>query len=1369
MTNQQHLETPVAPGDRHEAVAVVGLSCRLPGADGPAAFWDLLSNGRDALRDLPDDRWRTAVGDSSAPRDATGMRRGGFLDRVDTFDAAFFGISPREAVTTDPQQRLVLELAWEALEDAGVLPGSLRGSRTAVFVGALRDDYAALLYRDGERSITQHTMAGVSRAVIANRVSYHLGLHGPSLTVDSAQSSSLVAVHLACESLRSGESDAALVAGVHLNLLAESAVTTERFGGLSPDGTSYTFDARANGFVRGEGGGAVVLKPLDHALRDGDHVYGVIRGSAVNNDGATPGLTVPGRASQETVLREAYARAGVDPAAVQYVELHGTGTPVGDPVEAAALGAVLGSGRPAGQPLRVGSAKTNVGHLEGAAGIVGLIKALLALRHRRLPASLNFRTENPDIPLRRLGLAVQTGPSDWPDPEGPLLAGVSSFGMGGTNAHVVLTGHRADDPAPRPDSDDARAVIPWVLSARSGAALRAQAERLHAAVRAEEEPHPDDVGLTLAAHRTVFDHRAVVLGDSRAALLDQLASLAGDMPAPGTVTGVRRPGGTALLFTGQGAQRIGMGRELRRAFPVFAEAFDEVCAHLDPLLDRPLGEVVETGEGLVETGFTQPALFAVEVALYRLVTSLGVVPDQVAGHSVGEISAAHVAGVLSLADAARLVAARGRLMQELPPGGVMAAVRATEDEVLPLLAEEPSAAVAAINGPLSTVISGEAEAVERMVSRLCAQGRSTRRLTVSHAFHSPLMNPMLDAFREVVATLTFREPVLPAVSTVTGKAVAPGQWTSPEYWVDQVNHPVRFMDAVRTLEDAGVTALLEIGPDAVCSAMAAECVRDTHSTVSVAALRSGRDEPRTLLSALAAVFVRGTDVDWAAVYAGRGARRVPLPTYAFQREPYWITGTPRGEHLPPADAVPAEISAEAPRPPVGTATDLDALVTAHIAAVLEYSDDRRVEPHTSFKELGFDSMMSVELRDALSADTGLRLPSGLLFDRPTPAALVDHLRTLTEGTDTVAEETVRRASAEQEPVAIIGMACRFPGGVVSPEDLWRLVADGTDAISGFPADRGWDEDLYDSDPSSNGRSSVREGGFLHDAGRFDNAFFGISPREALAMDPQQRLLLETAWEVVERAGLDAHTLSGSRTGVFVGATALDYGPRMHDAPTSVEGHVLTGTTPSVMSGRIAYQLGLVGPAVTVDTACSSSLTALHLAVRSLRSGETSLALAGGATVMSAPGMFVEFSRQRGLAADGRSKSFAATADGTSWAEGVGLLLVERLSDARRNGHPVLAVIRGTAVNQDGASNGLTAPSGPSQQRVIRDALADAGLAPADVDALEAHGTGTRLGDPIEAESVIATYGQGRERPLFLGSLKSNIGHAQAAAGVGGVI
>ncbi|MEE1728059.1 type I polyketide synthase [Streptomyces sp. BE282] len=1395
MTNQSHFPRATERGGHEGPIAVVGVSCRLPGAAGPAAFWELLSTGSDAITGVPEGRWRAASGAEAPEGTEPGMRRGGFLDSVDTFDAAFFGISPREAVAMDPQQRLVLELAWEALEDAAVRPAALRGSRTAVFVGTLRDDYAALLYQYGDRAITQHSMAGTNRGVIANRVSYHLGLHGPSLTVDSAQSSSLVAVHLACESLRAGECDTAIAAGVNLNILAEGAVTEERFGGLSPDGTTYAFDARANGFVRGEGGAVVVLKPLARAVADGDRIYGVVRGSAVNNDGATPGLTVPGQSSQERVLREAYAKAGVDPAAVQYVELHGTGTPVGDPVEAAALGAVLGAGRPARAPLRVGSAKTNVGHLEGAAGIVGLLKALLALRHRWLPASLNFASPGPRIPLAELGLDVQRELTEWPAPERELVAGVSSFGMGGTNAHVVLSegpAGRADGASDDPSSDAgslagdaasdaadrAAGPVPLVLSGRSEQALRAQAGALHGLLAREDAPDPADMGWSLATTRTVFEHRAVVLtgaGDGAGAVSAPaaLAALAEGAVSADVVTGAPAPGRLAFVFTGQGAQRTGMGLELYEAHPAFAAAFDAVCAELDPLLDRPLREVIASGDGLDETGFTQPALFAVEVALYRLVESWGVVPELVAGHSIGEIAAAHVAGVLDLGDAARLVAARGRLMQQLPPGGAMVAVEATEAEVAAELREviaslpahDGLVGIGAVNGPRSVVVSGAEEAVLAVAGRLREQGRRTKRLPVSHAFHSPLMEPALDAFRAVVDGLTLRAPGIDAVSSVTGEAVT-GAWSEPGYWVDQIRRPVRFLDTVRALEDAGATTLLELGPDGVCSAMADDCVRDAGAVVAVPALRRGRPEPRTLLAALATVFARGADVDWAAVQEGRGGRRVELPTYAFQRERYWISGTARTAE---PESVPEPVAPQ--RSGAGTGADVGTLVGRLAAAVLEYPPGRPVPPHTPFKELGFDSLMSVELRGRLSEATGLRLPTGLLFDHPTPAALTAHLEAALTGTDPTAEAAPAAADGSDEPIAIIGMACRYPGGVTSPEDLWRLVADGTDAVSGFPTDRGWDSDLYDSDPGRSGHSTVREGGFLADAARFDNAFFGISPREALAMDPQQRLLLETAWEAVERAGLDADELRGSRTGVFVGATTLDYGPRMQDAPDSVEGHLLTGTTPSVMSGRIAYQLGLVGPAVTVDTACSSSLTALHLAVRSLRSGESSFAIAGGATVMSSPGMFVEFSRQRGLAGDGRSKSFAASADGTSWAEGVGLLVVERLSDARRNGHRVLAVVRGTAINQDGASNGLTAPNGPAQQQVIRRALADAGLATADVDAVEAHGTGTKLGDPIEAEALLATYGQhrGKRAPVLLGSLKSNIGHAQAAAGVGGVI
>ncbi|MGV9943558.1 type I polyketide synthase, partial [Streptomyces sp. NPDC003401] len=1396
-----------ATGERAEPIAVIGMSCRLPGADSPTAFWDLLTRGADAITPVPEGRW-------GPDGRSLGAGRGGFLDAVDAFDAPFFGISPREAAAMDPQQRLVLELAWETLEDAGVVPASLRGSRTAVFVGALRDDYTSLLYLHGAEAVTQHTMTGVNRGVIANRVSYHLGLHGPSMTVDSAQSSSLVAVHLACESLRAGEADGALVAGVNLNLLAENVVTESRFGALSPDGTTYAFDARANGFVPGEGGGMVLLKPLSRARADGDRIYGVVRSSAVNSDGATDGLTVPSPAAQEAVLREAYERAGIAPDEVQYVELHGTGTPVGDPLEAAALGAALGRGRTARTALRVGSVKTNIGHLEGAAGIAGLIKTLLSLHHRRLPASLHFETPNPRIVPEELGIAVQREATAWPDEDRELVAGVSSFGMGGTNAHVVVseapaeapaeaptgtaaapeagTGTPAGSGAPAPAGPGAPAAavpLPWIVTGHDEDALRAQAARLRAFAAERPDRPAEDTGRALATTRTFLGHRAVVVADGRDALLAGLDALAGGVPAATVVSGVVRPGRSAFLFTGQGAQRAGMGQELYAAFPAYASAFDEVAAHLDPLLPRPLAELIADDTALHETGATQPALFAVEVALFRLLESWGLRPDLLAGHSIGELAAAHVAGVFSLADAARLVAARALLMQALPTGGAMTAVEATEAEVLPLLADrEGTLAVAAVNGPRSVVLSGDADAAAEVAAVLREQGRRTKRLTVSHAFHSPHMDPMLAEFRAVAASLDYAEPVIPVVSTVTGEPVTAGQFTSPDYWVEQVRRPVRFLDAVRALEGAGVRTFLELGPEGVLSALVEDCAADADAVAAVPLLRAGRSEPPTALTALATAFTRGAEPDWSALYGGRPARHVELPTYAFQRRSHWLDGARtaadplRQAPLPEADA-PAAVPAAAPRGELGRRlAALDAaerrravedLLHPHIAAVLEYEPGRRVPDHTPFRDLGFSSLMATELRGTLARATGLKLPGGLLFDHPTPHALAGFVEAelLGEAAADGPAAGGTAAGADGEPIAVVAMACRYPGGVASPEDLWRLVARGGDAVTGFPDDRGWPEDLYDPDPDRPGHSSVRHGGFLHDAGDFDAAFFGISPREALAMDPQQRLLLETAWESVERAGIDPARLRGSRTGVFVGATGLEYGPRMDDAPESVQGGVLTGTTASVMSGRIAYQLGLVGPALTVDTACSSSLVALHLAIRSLRSGETDLALAGGVTVMSSPGMFVEFSRQRGLAPDGRCKPFADGADGTGWSEGVGLLLLERLSEARRNGHPVLAVLRGSAVNQDGASNGLTAPNGPSQQRVIQQALADSGLTPADVDAVEAHGTGTRLGDPIEAEALKAVYGPGHdsERPLHLGSLKSNLGHTQAAAGVGGVI
>uniref|UniRef100_UPI0013C2CC6C type I polyketide synthase n=1 Tax=Allorhizocola rhizosphaerae TaxID=1872709 RepID=UPI0013C2CC6C len=693
----------VNPGAREaDSIAVVGISVRLPGVGSGRDFWELLRTGGQTVTEVPPDRWDASAAydpNPLAPGRMTSMW-GSFLDGVDRFDAPFFHISPREAAAMDPQQRLMLELGWEVLEDAGVLPASVRGTRLAVFVGAIWDDYAKLVYRDGVGAASQHTAPGIQRSILSSRLSHFLGVHGPSLTVDSGQSSSLSAVHLACESLRKGESDAAIAGGVNLSLLPESSIISSKWGGLSPDGRCYTFDARANGYVRGEGGGAVLLKPLAAALADGDTIYCVIRGGAINN-GVGDTLTTPSAEGQAEVLRAAYAAARIDPAQVQYVELHGTGTRVGDPIEATALGAVLGAPRSAQvQPLVVGSVKTNVGHLEGAAGVTGLIKAALALHHREIPPSLNFETPNPAIPLDELRLSVARELAPWPRPHDTLIAGVSSFGMGGTNCHLVLS-ERPGAPATVPVPADAPPAILWPLSARSAPALRDQARALEGWALDD----PIDVAWSLATTRTAFEHRAVIAGASRDELLAGLAALAAGSPSARVHTGQTVGGALAVLFTGQGAQRIGMGLELYEAHPEYAAAFDAACAALDPLLPRPLREVIERGDGLDDTGYTQPALFAVEVALFRLVESWGVTPDLVCGHSIGEIAAAHVAGVLSLADAATLVAARGRLMQALPTGGAMAAAQADEAEVAELLAAvDGPISLAAVNGPRAVVI-----------------------------------------------------------------------------------------------------------------------------------------------------------------------------------------------------------------------------------------------------------------------------------------------------------------------------------------------------------------------------------------------------------------------------------------------------------------------------------------------------------------------------------------------------------------------------------------------------------------------------------------------------------------------------------------
>ncbi|WP_175749093.1 non-ribosomal peptide synthetase/type I polyketide synthase [Burkholderia pyrrocinia] len=1738
--------------DRNEPIAVIGMACRFPGrSDTPDAFWQLLDDARDAVTEVPGERWdidRYYDPDPATPGKMA-TRHGAFLERVDQFDAAFFGIAPREATYLDPQQRLLLEVAWEALENAHLAPERFRQSATGVYVGITCFDHAIQV---SNASMPSSSYAGTGSALnmAAGRLSFVLGLTGPSMAIDTACSSSLVCLHLACESLRSRESNMALAGGVNLMLSPEVMVSFSQARMLSPDGRCKTFDAAADGYVRGEGCGMVVLKRLADALADGDRVLGIVRGTAVDQGGAGGGLTVPSRDSQERVIRRALNQAGLAPGDVSYVEAHGTGTSLGDPIEVEALAGVYGPGRAATEPLVIGSVKTNIGHLESASGIAGLIKVLLSFEHDRIPAHLHFTQPNPHTPWQDIPIRVAADPVAWRRGERRRIAGVSAFGFSGTNAHAIV-----EEPPVAPAHAAQRGLL--LLSAKSEAALAALAQRYERAITGATPRELAAICRAAATGRSHYPFRAAYVSGVREAS-----------------AAAARTGKALRMGFRFGAPDTGVARELHASEPLFRDAFARCSVPL---------EALDTDAGR----------FAIQFAWAELWKGWGIRPSVVSGHGVGEYVAACVAGVVSVADALRLVAARSdaealrAALQDTPLArpsvrlisGCLGA-EVTDEVTHPQYwlqlagaseqADAPHAPEGLADGWLPPPCAGDA--LERALAVLYVQGwqfdwsalfpapaqpattlpnypferqrfslekipspivgmdagsidAALRHLKSSGKYSEDVLNAFPDLLRTAFAPAETAAPTAPPLYHVVwepqaalpaarfaadaspwlifadesgvgerlaallrergascslvrpgldhgagaeagrqiaperpddfvrllNETAAPGQrivflwaldeavgetrmstallhlvhalvgsereWTPstrprirvvtrdaveagdaplvsgfaqaalsglargamiehPEWFETAIDldpaapedetqallqemlgesreeqvalrHGARHVARLSPLAHAE-TAALRVDPDAAYlitggfGALGLHTARwlaargagtlilvgrqgaaSDESQRAIAELRErnvslrcervdiadpaavtdffaalrrdgvplrgivhaagivgykpimqvGREEldavlqPKVagtwllhqqsehfpldffiLFSSIASAWgsreqahysaanrfldalahhrrsrgLPALSVNWGPWAQGGMTfpdaeallRRVGIRSLAADRALDVLDHLPAvpqvavvdidlalfqgsyeargpkpfldrvrvGESPPRAPAMPA-LSDASPRERKRLLADS---IDRAVAQVLGYAAGT-LDRDLGFFEMGMDSLMALDVRTHLEKALGIPLSVALLFDHPTVNALADFLAEQSSGTApdahaaptqavpaqprAVAPAIEAREAGTPEPIAIVGMSCRFPGAAHDLDAYWRLLNDGVDAISEVPRER-WDVDAYyDPDPEAPGRMVCRFGGFLDDVDQFDPAFFRITPREAAAMDPQQRLLLEVSHEALEHAGIPVDSLKGSRTGVFVGITTNDYANLQlrNGGGSGIDGYFFTGNPLNTAAGRISYGLGVQGPSMAIDTACSSSLTAIHTASQNLRSGECDLAIAGGVNLILSPDNSIAVSRTRALAPDGRCKTFDAAADGFVRSEGCGALVLKRLSDALAAGDRVLAVLRGSAVNHDGASSGFTAPNGRAQEAVIRQALG--GLPAASIDYVEAHGTGTPLGDPVEVQALATVFGEGRDGGprLRVGSVKTNIGHTESAAGIAGVI